>query len=81
MITKPVNGITSQFKPQAPAPSGTEYKLVDGNSVKIWGENDEEKYIAAKAVADKKNADKASANLKLKNLGLTEDEIKALTGA
>jgi len=30
---------------------------------------------------NKKNTDKASGKTKLKNLGLNDDEIKALTGA
>ena len=50
MATKTVNGITTEIASPIPAPSGTEYKLVDGNSEKIWGENDEEKYLTAKAV-------------------------------
>ena len=40
--------------------------------------------VVEKEIADaaaKKIADKASADSKLKALGLTEDEIKALTGA
>jgi len=34
-----------------------------------------------KTLGDKKIADKASGNQKLKDLGLTDDEIKAVTGA
>ena len=80
MATKTVNGITTEIASPIPAPSGTEYKLVDGNSEKIWGENDEEKYLTAKAVVDQKAIDQASANLKLKNLGLTDAEISAFRG-
>ena len=38
-------------------------------------------FAAIKLADDKKIADKASGNQKLKDLGLTDDEIAALTGA
>ena len=46
----------------------------------LMGEKEvEEQKIRTEAEA-KKKADKASGNQKLKNLGLTDDEISALTG-
>jgi len=43
-------------------------------------ESAEKDRIAFKAITDKNIADKASGNQKLKDLGLTDDEITALVG-
>ena len=69
----------------------TRHKLVNGEKINLTAEEetarDAEEAQAAidkQAVinAETKNTnDKASGKTKLKNLGLTDDEIKALTGA
>ena len=46
----------------------------------IESEADEKDRIARKVITDKTIADKASGNQKLKDLGLTDDEITALVG-
>ena len=46
----------------------------------IDSEADEKDRIARKVITDKNIADKASGNQKLKDLGLTDDEITALVG-
>ena len=46
----------------------------------IDSEADEKDRIARKVITDKTIADKASGNQKLKDLGLTDDEITALVG-
>ena len=48
-----------------------------------WNANEKataERVAAEKIVTDKKAGDKSSGNQKLKNLGLTDDEISALIG-
>ena len=67
------------------------HKLVNGEKINLTAEEetarDAEEAQAAidkQAVIDaetKNTNDKASGKTKLKNLGLTDDEIKALTGA
>ena len=67
------------------------HKLVNGEKINLTAEEetarDTEEAQAAidkQAVIDaetKNTNDKASGKTKLKNLGLTDDEIKALTGA
>ena len=69
----------------------TRHKLVNGEKINLTAEEetarDAEEAQAAidkQAVIDaetKNTNDKASGKTKLKNLGLTDDEIKALTGA
>ncbi len=69
----------------------TRHKLVNGEKINLTAEEetarDTEEAQAAidkQAVIDaetKNTNDKASGKTKLKNLGLTDDEIKALTGA
>ena len=80
MATKTVNGITTEIASPIPAPSGTEYKLINGNSEMTWGENEEEKYLTAKAVVDQKATEKANGTQKLLDLGLSQAEIDALVG-
>ena len=46
----------------------------------IESEADEKDRIARKVITDKNIADKASGNQKLKDLGLSDDEITALVG-
>ena len=46
----------------------------------IDSEADEKDRIARKVITDKTIADKASGNQKLKDLGLSDDEITALVG-
>ena len=69
----------------------TRHKIVNGEKINLTAEEetarDTEEAQAAtdkQAVIDaetKNTNDKASGKTKLKNLGLTDDEIKALTGA
>ena len=67
------------------------YKLVNGEQIQFTAEEETTRdteeaqaSIDKQAVIDaetKNTNDKASGKTKLKNLGLTDDEIKALTGA
>ena len=67
------------------------HKLVNGVKIDLTAEeistiqNEEQNAIAAKeaekAAKTKKDTEKASGKQKLKDLGLTDAEIKALTGA
>ena len=57
----------------------TRYTLVDGNKEMEFGK--EADYLAAKEIVDQKIAKQTSGKTKLKNLGLDDAEIKALTGA
>ena len=54
--------------------SNVEIQEMEANAAK-----NEQERIDAEAAAEKTAADKASGNAKLKDLGLTDDEITALT--
>ena len=66
--TKVVNGVIIDLTAEE-----REQLLID------WNANEDEKEIRETA-KEKENTDKANANQKLKDLGLTDDEIKAIKG-
>jgi len=79
MLTKTVNGITTEIEAPVATSSGTEYKIVDGTYERIWGADNEAEYLAAKEISDQKATDKASAKAKLiAGEALTEAEADTI---